>query len=108
MTSTPEGADAGIRADLGYPPKKDDWYFEVLPGDAEGTYRFTMFEGAESYLGAEIFDSLPERFSTIPGVSEVEQEDRESYLVDSTLPQPELEAKLWTVFQAAASDAFAP
>ena len=107
MTHLPEGADPDIREDLGYPPNQGDWAFEVSPGDSGWTHRFTMFEGAESYLGTEIFDSLPERFSKIAGVSEVEQEDRESYVLKSTLPQADLESELWTTFQSAASEAFA-
>lgn len=106
VTHIPEGADPDIRKDLGYPPKEDDWSFEVSPGDSGWTYRFMMFEGAEPYLGTEVFESLPERFSEIPGVSEVEQEDRESYLIKSTLSQAELKTKLWSAFQSAASESF--
>jgi len=106
MTQAPEGADADIRDHLGYPPKFDDWSFEISPGDGGWKYRFMMFEGAEAYLGTEIFMSLPERISKIPGVSEVEQEDRESYLVNSALTPVELEPKLWAAFQSAATESF--
>ena len=106
VAHVPAGADPEIRADLGYPPKRDDWSFELSPAEAGWTYRFTMFEGAEQYLGTELFESLPERFSRIDGVTEVEQEDRESYLIKSTLPAPRLEDKLWDSFGTAASQAF--
>lgn len=106
MTHIPEGADPDVRADLGYPPQKDDWSFEISPGDSEWTYQFTMFEGGEPYLGTEVFDALPERFANIAGVSEVVQEDRELYLINSTLSPAELEAALWSTFQSSASEAF--
>ncbi|WP_198288858.1 hypothetical protein [Methyloversatilis universalis] len=105
MSAIPAGADTDLREHLGYPPKKEDWSFDISPGDAGWSYRFMMFEGAEQYLGTEVYESLPERFAKIPGVTQVEQEDRESYLINSTLPETELEAQLWTVFQAAASEA---
>ena len=106
VTHIPEGADPDMRQHLGFPPNKDDWSFEVSPGEAGWTYRLMMFEGAEQYLGTGIFESLPERFSRIPGVSEVAQEDRESYLIKSTLSEVEIESKLWAAFQSAASEAF--
>lgn len=106
MTHIPEGADPDVRADLGYPPQKDDWSFEISPGDSGWTYQFTMFEGGEPYLGTEVFDALPERFANIAGVSEVVQEDRELYLINSTLSPAELEAALWSTFQSSASEAF--
>lgn len=107
MAYLPDGADADFRADMGYPPRQDDWSFEISAGDAGWTYRCMVSEGAELYLGTDIFDSLSERFAGIAGVSGVEQEDRESYLINTGLPPAQLEAHLWAVFQTAAAEAFA-
>jgi len=92
---------------MGFPPKRDDWAFEVSAGDRNWNYRFMMFEGAEQYLGTDLFESLPDRFLRIPGVEAVEQEDRESYLIRSKLSPAELEDQLWLSFTAASSEAFA-
>jgi len=109
MAATPEGADPYIRQDLGYPPKKSDWNFEIQPATAPWTYRVGIFEGAEPYLGTRIFMSLPVRFLQIRGVTRVEQEDREWYLVQTKdITSAQLQDALWRQFQAATSEAFKP
>ncbi|HLM54361.1 MAG TPA: hypothetical protein VK325_12415, partial [Pseudoxanthomonas sp.] len=86
---------------------REDWAFEVSPGEADWDYRFMMFEGAEQYLGTNLFNSLPKRFAKISGVTAVEQEDRESYLIKSILSPADLENRLWASFQSVSSEAFA-
>ncbi len=109
MAATPEGADPYIRQDMGYPPKKSDWNFEIQPATAPWSYRVGLFEGAELYLGTRIFMSLPARFQKIHGVIRVEQEDREWYLVKAKdINSAQLQDALWRQFQAAASEAFQP
>ena len=89
-----------------YPPREKDWYFSIHAAEKPWTYRFSMSEIAEPYLGTVIFDSLPERFSKIPGVLRVEQEDREVYLIQSRgLTSARLKEALWQTFKAAAAQA---
>lgn len=106
MIKTPEGASSHIREAAGYPPKRADWHFSLSPGPSGWNYYFSMYEGAESYLGTAIFDSLPERFKKISGVSAVLQEDRELYRIRSSLQQDVLEERLWEAFLVAAEDSF--
>ena len=106
MEKIPEGADSYMREAAGYPPKKPEWHFSVSRGPAGWDYYFSMYEGAESYIGTEIFDGLTKRFAKIPGVSKVLQEDRELYLIRSSLKPEELEARLWAAFLAAAAESF--
>jgi hypothetical protein len=101
----PEGADECIRQDVGYPPKLEDWHFSLEKGD-EGQYQFSMFEGAELYLGTKLFSALPTLFSKINGVDRVKQVDRESYLIGSGLNENDLLEELWKVFLIASEASF--
>jgi hypothetical protein len=103
---TPEGASSHIRDAAGYPPKRADWHLSISPGPSGWNYYFSMYEGAESYLGTAIFDSLPERFGKIAGVSAVLQEDRELYRIRSSLQPEVLEERLWEAFLVAAKESF--
>ncbi|MFM2450331.1 MAG: hypothetical protein RIS44_2781 [Pseudomonadota bacterium] len=63
-------------------------------------------EIAEPYLGTKIFESLPDRFSRIPGVIRVIQDDRECYLIQSKgLKASQLKDAMWKTFKAAAAEA---
>ena len=65
----------------------------VTPGAVPGfDWEIWVDERAESVLGAELFDSLESQFSSIPGVTEVVQEDREIFLVQgSEITQEQLD-----------------
>jgi hypothetical protein len=106
MIQMPEGASSRARDVLGYPPKRADWHFSISLGPSGWDYYLSMYEGAESYLGTAIFDSLPGRFEKVEGVSVVLQEDRDLYRIRSGLKQDDLEARLWEAFLAAAKDSF--
>lgn len=102
-----EGADPYLRQSMGFPPKRSDWHFEIHPEKSPWTYRVSLFEGAELYLGTRIFMSLPTRFQKIRGVTRVEQEDREWYLFQTKgITSGQLQEALWQQFQGAATEAF--
>ena len=107
QAAVPKGADEQIRSDKGFPPKIDDFYFELTAEKSPWTYRLGLFEGAEQYLGTEIFMALPKKFAEIPGVKKVLQDDREWYLIQSEgLTKDQIRKALWSKFVEAASKSF--
>jgi len=89
-----------------YPPQQKDWSVSVDPAEKPWTFSFMISEIAEPYLGTKIFESLPDRFSKIPGVIRVIQDDRELYLVQSKgLKAAQLKEAMWKKFKAAAAEA---
>ncbi len=88
------------------PLKRSDWVFRVETSDGEWSHSLTTSEASEGFLGTAVFDSLPDRFASIPGVTKVEQEDREHYLIQSHgLSTQQLKEALWQKFRAAAVNA---
>jgi len=107
QAAAPEGADAQIRKDMGYPPKIEDFYFELRDEKSPWTYRLGLFEGTEDYLGTKIFMALPKKFAEIPRVKKVIQDDREWYLIRSDgVTKDELRKALWLKFAEAAGESF--
>jgi hypothetical protein len=89
-----------------YPPQQKDWSISVDPAEKPWTFSFMISEIAEPYLGTKIFESLPDRFSRIPGVIRVIQDDRECYLIQSKgLKASQLKDAMWKTFKAAAAEA---
>lgn len=89
-----------------FPPVEQDWGFSIDADEKPWTYSLTISEIAEDYLGTAIFNSLPERFSSIPGVQRVVQEDREYYRIKSSgLSATKLKAALWDRFKTVAAQA---
>jgi hypothetical protein len=99
-------ADAGIRAEYGYPPKIDDFFGDVIPvGAGDWTYQIWLEEWAELYLGGEYFATLERRFAATPGVSCVLHEDREVFLIKTEKLTPqEIRAAFWQHFLEVAKE----
>jgi len=75
---------------------------EVHPG---WDYGVALHEGAEQYLGAAAFAALADRFSTIPGVAECRQEDRDLFIFRTRrLSAKQLRTAVWLQFLAAADE----
>ena len=105
--NVPEGADEDFRKEVGFPPVLQQWHFMVLSTGEKNTYFFSMYEGAESYVGTTVFDSLPKRFESIAGIKKVEQLDRELYeIVTINGKKFDIKKALWDEFVKAAADSF--
>lgn len=104
--SVPEGADQDFRKEVGPQPVQDEWHFELSKYE-KNKYFLSMYEGAESYLGTSIFDSLPKRFEQIAGIKKVEQLDRELYEIEiDSGKSANIKKALWDVFVKAAAESF--
>ena len=83
---------------------------EIYPkSELRGDWDFAVHfhEALEQYLGTKVFNSLPERFASIPGVGACKQEDREVYLVKSkTLDVEKIRAAMWQKYLEASKEAF--
>jgi len=103
-------AVAETRRLWGYPPKEQQVLEEVLPAEhteVDWDYVVHIHEGAEQYLGAEVFASLQKLFAGIPGVDECRHEDREVFLIRTkVLSVEELRQACWQQFLRAAKTAF--
>jgi hypothetical protein len=101
---------ADIREYWGYPPKRDQVLEEIFSGDQVGgdwDYAVHIHEGAEQYLGSELFLGLEKRFASVPGVDKCKHEDREVFLIRAkTLSVDALRSGCWTQFLQAAEMVF--
>jgi len=99
-----------IREYWGYPPKQHQIMEEIHPkSELRGDWDFAVHfhESSEQYLGSKIFNSLPKRFASIPGVDACSQEDREVYLIKTnTLDAEKLKEAIWQKYLEAAKEAF--
>lgn len=99
-----------IREYWGYPPKQKQVMEEICPkSELRGDWDFAVnfHEASEQYLGSKIFNSLPRRFASIPGVDACTQEDREVYLIKTKkLAAKKLRAAMWQKYLEAAEEAF--
>ena len=87
------------------PPRQEDWQFSVHQ-EALGNFSLFLSEAAEGFLGPEEFDALADRFAAVPGVTSVEHQDRESFLVQAPdLTANQVQALLWSAFVTATADA---
>jgi len=99
-----------IREYWGYPPKQKQVMEEIYSkSEISGDWDFAVHfhEASEQYLGSKIFNSLPKRFASIPGVNDCFQEDREVYLVKTKkLDAEELRTAMWHKYLEASKEAF--
>lgn len=59
----------------------DDVSVEAIEGDRDWNAELWISEVAETVLGREAYDGLYDRFAAIPGVEQLEWEDRERFLL---------------------------
>lgn len=99
-------ATLAIRELGGLPPRQDDVFEEIISGEqvvGGWDYAVHIHEGAEQYLGSTLFNSLEERFASVPGVDECLREDREVFLVRTgRLSADDIRKKFWEQFLSAA------
>jgi len=72
---TPEGTAEDPASDL------EDVSVEEIEGDSVWNAELWITEAAEAILGREAYDGLFERFAALPGVEQIEWEDREKFLL---------------------------
>jgi len=96
------------RETWGYPPQRDQWFEEILPRNITGSdwdFAIHIHEGAEQYLGSEQFFGLENKFACVPGVDECKQEDREVFLIKTSVhDQKSVIDALWEVFLKSATE----
>jgi hypothetical protein len=99
-------ASRTIRELWGFPPRQEDVFEEIISGEqvvGGWDYAVHIHEGAEQYLGSAQFNSLKDRFASIPGVDECCQEDREVFLVRTRrLSADDIQRLFWKQFLSAA------